>query len=139
MGFISSSLILLGKSSFGKIKTAQSFSRCVTFGHLKALQISRIIHSWGSLFLALFPPLGSPEEVLAKNKLTYNVKLGTITPRALVVLQRLQYAKGAYLTFPNIPQAFALDQDLQPVSGFEAFIDVRLNTYKIERLIYENI
>ncbi len=67
------------------------------------------------------------------------MKLGTITPRALVVLQRLDYAKGAYLTFPNIPQAFALDQDLQPVSGFEAFIDVRLNTYKVERFIYENI
>lgn len=97
----------------------------------------------GQFVFGIIPALvnyaGSPEEVLAKNQLTYNVKLGTITPRAMVVLQRLNYANGAYLTFPNIPQAFALDQDLQPVSGFEAFIDVRLNTYKIERLIYENI
>lgn len=82
---------------------------------------------------------GLPEEVLAKNKLTYNIKQGTITPRALVAVQRLNYATGAYLTFPNIPQAFALDLDLQPISGFEAFVDVRLNAYKIERFIYENI
>lgn len=87
---------------------------------------------------ALVNYAGSPEEVLKKNELTYNLKLGTITPRALVFLQRLQYAKGAYLTFPNIPQAYALDQDLQRVSGFEAFVDVRLNTYKIERLIHED-
>lgn len=81
---------------------------------------------------------GSPEEVLSKNKLTYNVKLGTITPRASVVLQRLTYGEGAYLTFPTVPQAYALDKDLQQVSGFEAFIDVRLNTYKVERLFYED-
>lgn len=87
---------------------------------------------------ALVNYAGSPEEVLKKNELTYNLKLGTITPRALFFLQRLQYAKGAYLTFPNIPQAYALDQDLQRVSGFEAFVDVRLNTYKIERLIHED-
>lgn len=80
---------------------------------------------------------GRKEDVLSKNKLTYNIKLGTITPRAMVVLQRLDYAVGAYLTFPSIPQAFALDKDLQQISGFEAFVDVRLNTYKIERFIYE--
>lgn len=82
---------------------------------------------------------GKPEDVLAKNQLTYNVKMGIITPRALVIVQRLSYATGAYLTFPSIPQAFALDQDLQQISGFEAFVDVRLNTYKIERFIYENL
>lgn len=52
----------------------------------------------GQFVFGIIPALvnyaGSPEEVLAKNKLTYNVKLGTITPRALVVLQRLNYAKG---------------------------------------------
>ena len=82
---------------------------------------------------------GRPEEVLAKNKLTFNVKMGTITPRALVLINRLDYAGGAFLTFPSLPQAFALDDDLQNVSGFEAFVDVRLNMYKIERLFYENI
>lgn len=96
----------------------------------------------GQFVFGIIPALvnyaGSPEEVLAKNQLTYNVKLGTITPRASAFLQRLNYANGAYLTFPNIPQAYALDKDLQRVSGFEAFVDVRLNTYKIERLIHED-
>ena len=79
---------------------------------------------------------GKPEEVLAKNKLTYNVKLATITPRALVMINRLDYSSGAFLTFPSLPQAFALD-GLQPISGFEAFVDVRLNMYKIERFFYD--
>lgn len=78
---------------------------------------------------------GTPEEVFVKNQLTYNLKLGTITPRALVQVQRLNYANGAYMTFPEIPQAFALDKNLNSIASFEAFVDVRLNTYKIERLI----
>ena len=82
---------------------------------------------------------GLPEEVLAKNKLTYNVKMGTISTRAAASLQSLDFAVGAFLTFPIIPQAFALDKDLQPVSGLEAFIDVRLGMYKVERLFYEDI
>lgn len=91
------------------------------------------------LILAIVNFAGKPEEVLAKNKLTFNVKMGTITPRALVLINHLDYAGGAFLTFPSLPQAFALDADLQPVSGFEAFIDVRLNMYKIERFFYEDI
>lgn len=97
----------------------------------------------GQFFFDLIPAIknyaGRPEDVLEKNKLTYHVKLGTIAPRALVVLQRLNYATGAYLTFPNIPQAYALDKDLQQISGFEAFVDVRLNTYKVERFDYADI
>lgn len=82
---------------------------------------------------------GLPEEVLAKNKLTYNLKTGTITPRAAAYLQTLNFTVGAYLTFPNIPQAFVLDQDKEPITGLEAFIDVRLGIYKVERLFYEDI
>lgn len=94
-------------------------------------------HLLSDLILASENFAGLPEEVLAKNKLTYNVKIGMITPRALANLQILSYSEGAYLTFPKLPQAFALDKDLQPISGFEAFADVKLGTYKIERLFYE--
>lgn len=96
----------------------------------------------GQLLCGIIPAIvnyaGKPEDVLAKNKLTYNVKVGRITPRALVALQRLNYAQGAFLTFPSLPQAFALDQNLQQITGFEAFVDVRLGQYKIERFFYED-
>lgn len=81
---------------------------------------------------------GTPEEVLAKNKLTYDLKNQKIAKRASVAIQKLDYAKGAYSTFPTLPQAFALDEDKQ-VKGFTAFIDVKMNTCKLERLEYENI
>lgn len=81
---------------------------------------------------------GLPEIVMAKNKLTYNVKKGTITQRAEIV-QNLDYASGAYMTFPVLPQCFALDHDKEVVTGLEAFIDVRLGMYKVERLFYEDI
>ena len=82
---------------------------------------------------------GRPEDVLSKNNLTYNVKLGKITSRDDVKLQRLTYANGAYMTFASLPQAYALDEGLQQVTGFDLFIDVRLNTYKLERFNYEDI
>lgn len=97
----------------------------------------------GHLIYGIIPAItnyaGDPVDVLAKNNLTYNVNLATITPKAVVLIQRLNYANGAYLTFPSLPQAFALDKDLNRVTGFEAFIDVKMNIYKIERLFYENI
>lgn len=82
---------------------------------------------------------GLPEEVLAKNKLTFNLKTATITPRAEAMVQKLDYVSGAYMTFPSMPQAFALDLDLQTITGFSGFMDVKLRTYKIERLFYEDI
>jgi hypothetical protein len=82
---------------------------------------------------------GDPVDVLAKNGLTYNVNLATITPKAFVIIQRLDYAEGAFLTFPSLPQAFALDKNLNTITGFEAFIDVKLNIYKVERFLYEDI
>lgn len=82
---------------------------------------------------------GKPEDVLAKNGLTYNIKTATITQRADALIQRLDYVNGAYLTFPSMPQAFALDKDLQPITGFSGFVDVKLGTYKVERLFYEDI
>lgn len=88
---------------------------------------------------ALVNYVGKPEEVLAKNKLTYNLKLATITTRAEALIQKLDYVSGAYLTFPKMPQAFALDKDSQPITGFNGFVDVKLGTYKVERLFYEDI
>ena len=76
---------------------------------------------------------------MAKNRLTYNVKEGTITQRAKVAILNLDYASGAYMTFPVLPQCFALDNEGQSVTGLEAFIDVRMGTYKVERLFYEDI
>lgn len=81
---------------------------------------------------------GLPEDVLAKNQLTYNVKTGTITTRAQASLQTLDFATGAFLTFPTLPQAYARDMDKESISGLEAFVDVRLNKYKVERLFYED-
>lgn len=81
---------------------------------------------------------GRPEEVMDKNKLTYNIKLGIITPRALVNIQQLDYSNGAFVTFPKLPQAYALD-GLRVVKGFNAFIDVKMKTFKLERFEYENI
>lgn len=82
---------------------------------------------------------GLPEIVMAKNKLTYNVKEGKITQRAKAETQNLDYSAGAYMTFPILPQVFALDSDGEVVTGLEAFVDVRLGTYKVERLFYEDI
>lgn len=97
----------------------------------------------GQLVYGLNPALvnyaGLPEEVMAKNKLTFNVSLATITPRAMVMINRLNYAGGAFFSFPELPQAFALDANLANITGFEAFVDVRLNNYKVERFFYEDI
>lgn len=82
---------------------------------------------------------GKPEEVMAKNRLTFNIKMDTITPRAIAYLQKLEYATGAFNSFPKLPQAFALDDNRKIITGFEAFCDVRLNYYKVERLFYEDI
>lgn len=82
---------------------------------------------------------GLPEEVMSKNKLTYNTKKGKITKRADAEIQNLDYATGAYMTFPIIPQCFALDHDKEVVTGLEVYVDVRLGTYKVERLFYEDI
>ncbi len=81
---------------------------------------------------------GLPEEVLTKNQLTYNVKNGTITDRAEASLQTLDFANGAFLTFPTLPQAYARDADKQQITGLEAFVDARLGMYKVERLVYED-
>lgn len=78
----------------------------------------------------------TPEEIMGKNNLTFDLKKLTITPRADVVLRRLDYSEGAFLTFPELPQAFALDKDAEQIVGFEAFVDVRLNQYRIERFFY---
>lgn len=95
----------------------------------------------GQLIFGIIPAIsnfaGKPEEVMAKNKLTYNVKLGTITPRAVASIQKLNYSNGAYVTFPTIPQAFALD-NLTEITGFEAFVDVKMMTFKLERFDYED-
>ena len=87
---------------------------------------------------ALVNYTGRPEDVMFKNKLTFNLKTATIT-RADAIIQNLDYVSGAYLTFPKLPQAFALDEDLQPITGFSGFADVKMGTYKVERLFYENI
>ena len=81
---------------------------------------------------------GKPEDVLKKNNLTYNLKLGTITPK-VAILTYLKYDKGAFITTKELPQAFGFDKDGQKISGFEGFLNVALGLFKIERFFYENI
>lgn len=80
---------------------------------------------------------GSQEEVLRENALTYNLKLGIITPKA-VVLNYIDYDKGSFMSSRHLPQAFGFDKELTKVSGFEAFVDVGLMVYAIERFFYES-
>jgi hypothetical protein len=110
-----------------------------TFEALKDFQN----YSFTGQLIGLLPAIanyeGTPWGTLAKNKLTYNIKLGTITPRATASIKRLNYATGAFISTPELPQAFALDEDLQPITGFSAFVDVKMGMYKIERFFYEDI
>lgn len=111
-----------------------------TFSQLKDIpNYSFTGHLLTGLNIATSNYTGLPEDVLDKNKLTYNVSLGTITPRLLVNIQRLNYSNGAFMSCKQLPQIYALDDLLRIVTGFEAFIDVKLNMYKFERLFYEDI
>lgn len=110
-----------------------------TFSQLKELpNYSFIGHRIAGLNIAIVNYAGLPEEVLSKNKLTYCVSLGTIVPRATMVLKQITISQGAYMSCKGLPQLYALS-GLEQIEGFEAFIDVRLNRYKIERFFDEDI
>ena len=81
---------------------------------------------------------GTPEEVLKKNNLTYNLKFETIIPKG-TILTYLNYGKGQYMSSKELPQAFGFDKDGNRISGFEGFVNVALGLFKIERFFYENI
>lgn len=80
---------------------------------------------------------GRPEELLKVNNLTFNLDLNTITPTRLV-LNLADYASGAYKSSPNLIQAYSYD-GLKRISGFTAFLDVKLKMYKYESFEYANI
>ena len=80
---------------------------------------------------------GRPEELLKVNSLTFNLELNTITPTRLV-LNLADYASGAYKSSPNLIQAYSFD-GLKRISGFTAFLDVKLKKYKYESFEYANI
>ena len=93
-------------------------------------------HNLTGIIPAIINFSGRPEEVFKKNNLTYNLKLEIITPKA-AILTYLDYDLGNYMSSKELPQAFGFDKDGDKISGFEAFLDVGLGLFKIERFFYE--
>lgn len=82
---------------------------------------------------------GSKPDILSKNGLIYNLTTKSITSALLVSLNQIQYAENtAYKTTARVPQAGARDNNLQTITGFEGFIDIRLRKINIERFYYDN-
>lgn len=96
----------------------------------------------GHILTGIIPAIinfsGTPEEVFKKNNLTYNLKLEIIMPKASI-LTYLDYDLGNYNSSKELPQAFGFDKDGDKITGFEAFVDVGLGLFKIERFFYEGI
>lgn len=84
---------------------------------------------------------GEKSEVMARNKLTFDLSSQSITSVLLATATDIvaDYGEGIYKNSPKLPQAYTLTKDLKLMSGFLAFWDYKFNRYAIERFYYESL